>query len=94
MIGCFAAGGYMKHKAKMKFLDANDPFFAAAWRRWAAALLPLAWGAVELYNGSPGWAVVFAAAGAYAFFILIIKGRDEPDPDQNDHGPDDTAPKS
>lgn len=63
----------------MKFLDPNDPFFTPVWRRWAAVLLPLAWGGVELYNGSPGWAVVFSGAGAYAFFKLILQG---PDPEQ------------
>lgn len=60
----------------MKFLDPNHPFFQPVWRRWATAFFPLAWGAFELYNGSPGWAVVFGAAGAYAFWVLIIKGPD------------------
>jgi hypothetical protein len=60
----------------MKFLDPNHPFFQPVWRRWASALVPALWAAVELYNGSPGWAVVFGAAGAYAFWVLIIKGPD------------------
>lgn len=57
-----------------KFLDANHPFFAPVWRRWAACLFPLVWGAVELYHNSPGWAAVFAAMAAWAFWELIWKG--------------------
>ncbi|MGL4311141.1 MAG: hypothetical protein ACRCSU_11695 [Paracoccaceae bacterium] len=58
----------------MKFLDPDHPFFAAPWRRWATALLPLFWAGVEIWTGNPGWAVLFAAAGAYAFWILIVQG--------------------
>jgi hypothetical protein len=61
----------------MKFLDPNDPFFAPKWRRWAVSVLPMIWGAVELYNGNPGWAVVFGGAGVYAFVLLIVKGPDQ-----------------
>jgi hypothetical protein len=57
-----------------KLLDANHPFFAPAWRRWVTALFPLCWGGVELYNGSPGWAILFAAAGVWAFWELVWKG--------------------
>ncbi|PZR00080.1 MAG: hypothetical protein DI533_05595 [Cereibacter sphaeroides] len=58
----------------MQFLDPNHPFFARPWVRWATAIAPLAWAAVELYSGNPGWAILFGAAGAYAFWMLIIKG--------------------
>lgn len=61
-----------------KLLDANDPFFAPMWRRWATVLFPLFWGAVELYNDSPGWAVLFLALAAYAFWELILKARVPP----------------
>lgn len=56
-----------------KLLDANDPFFAPVWRRWATALFPLVWGGVELYYNSPGWAVLYLGLGAYAFWELILK---------------------
>jgi len=58
----------------MKFLDANHPFFAPVWRRWVTALFPLCWGIVEFWFNSPGWGVLFAAAGAYAFYVLIWQG--------------------
>jgi hypothetical protein len=60
-----------------KLLDANDPFFAAHWRRWVVTLLPLVWGGVELWLGSPGWAFLFAAVGAYAGYILLFKGPED-----------------
>lgn len=61
----------------MTFLDPNHPFFAKLWVRWATALFPLAWAALEFIFNSPGWGVLFAGAGVYAFYILIIKGPDQ-----------------
>ncbi len=57
-----------------KFLDPDHPFFKPVWRRWATVAVPLAWCAVEFASGSPGWAVLFGAAGVYAFWVLIVKG--------------------
>jgi hypothetical protein len=57
-----------------KLLDANDPFFAPVWRRWATCALPLVWGAGELWMGNSGWGAMFLAAGAWAFFELILQG--------------------
>ncbi len=57
-----------------KFLDRDDPFFAAPWRRWATTILPLAWGLVELlWLEQPFWAILFLAAGAYAGWELILR---------------------
>jgi hypothetical protein len=58
----------------MKIIDPDDPFFAPLWRRWATVLFALFWCAVEVSLGSPGWAVLFGAAGAYAFYVLIYQG--------------------
>lgn len=58
----------------MQLIDPDHPFFARAAVRWATVLIPLAWSGVELWGGSPGWAMVFAAAGAYAFWRLILTG--------------------
>lgn len=55
-------------------IDANHPFFRPVWRRWITAVLPLAWAGVEVASGSTGWAIIFGAAGAYAFWALIVKG--------------------
>ena len=60
----------------MKILDPNDPFFAKPWVRWVTCVLPMLWGLVEFYFNSPGWGILFVAAGAYAFYMLIIKRAD------------------
>ncbi len=59
----------------MPLLDPKDPFFAKPWVRWATAGAPLAWGAMELALGNPGWALMFLAAGAYAAWALILSGK-------------------
>lgn len=57
----------------MKFLDPNDPFFARPWVRWVTVLLPTGWGVVEfVWMQAPFWGVLFLAAGAYAFWALIL----------------------
>ena len=58
-----------------KLLDANDPFFAPVWRRWLVSVGPVLWAGVELWSGSPMWAFLFAAAGVYAGYILLIAPR-------------------
>ncbi|MBC7156515.1 MAG: hypothetical protein H5U20_03250 [Rhodobacteraceae bacterium] len=59
----------------MKLLDPDHPFFRPVWRRWATALVPGAWALVEAASGSPGWALIFGAAGVYAFWVLLIEPR-------------------
>lgn len=59
------------------FLDANHPMFRRPWVRWVTALVPLAWAGFELWMGNGLWAVLFGAAGAYAFWVLIVKGPDQ-----------------
>ena len=56
----------------MKIIDQHHPFFAKPWRRYGTALLPLFWGAFEVFAGDPGWGMLFIAAGAYAFYVLVI----------------------
>lgn len=62
----------------MKLLDQNHPMFRKAWVRWTTVLFPLFWGGVEFWLGNPGWGFIFFAAGAYAFYWLILKGPDQP----------------
>lgn len=56
------------------FLDANHPFFARAWVRWITVLICAGMGVAEFVTGSPGWGVLFAGAGAWAFYVLIWVG--------------------
>lgn len=58
----------------MRFIDPDHPFFSRPWVRWTTALAPIAWAGVELLTGNPGWAVVFGAAGVFAFWQLVIVG--------------------
>ena len=55
------------------FLDPNHPMFAKPWVRWLTCLVPLAWAGFELWLGDPMWALLFGAAGGYAFYTLIYK---------------------
>jgi hypothetical protein len=56
-----------------KFLDRDHPFFAKPLTRWLTTLFPIAWGCVELYFQSPGWALMFFAAGAWAGYEFFIR---------------------
>lgn len=57
-----------------RFLDRDHPMFRRAWVRWLTVLVPLAWAGVELFAfNAPGWAILFAAAGAYAFWVLVLR---------------------
>lgn len=59
----------------MKIIDPDHPFFAPLWRRWATVIFALFWAGVELFAlQSPGWAVLFGAAGVFAFYVLIYQG--------------------
>lgn len=60
----------------MKFLDRNDPFFAKPWVRAITVGFPLVWGLVEFWFDSPGWGILFLAAGAYAGWELYIRTAD------------------
>ncbi len=57
----------------MKFLDRDDAFFAAPWRRWVTVLATGLWAVVELATGNPGWAVLFGAASAYAAWEFFLR---------------------
>lgn len=57
----------------MKFIDPDHPFFTPRWRRWVTVLFPLVWAGVEVWFGNPGWAALFAAAGAYAGYVLLVR---------------------
>lgn len=55
----------------MQLLDPSHPFFRPVWVRVAVVALSIGWGVVELVFGSPGWAILFAAAGLYALWVFV-----------------------
>ncbi len=57
-----------------KFLDADHPFFAKAWVRWLTIAICAGMAVLEFSNGNPGWGGLFAAGGAWAFYVLIYLG--------------------
>jgi hypothetical protein len=57
----------------MKLLDPDHPMFRKAWVRWATVLVPTLWGGVEIAWASPGWGIVFLAAGGYAAWVLLLR---------------------
>ena len=59
----------------MKLLDPDHPFFRPVWLRVAVVGLALLWAVVELVFGSPGWAMLFAAAGLYALWVFVSRSR-------------------
>lgn len=52
--------------------DLQVPFFFPVWRRVVTTGVTLGWAAFEFLTGSPGWALLFGAAGAYCFYSFFI----------------------
>lgn len=67
-----------------KFLDPSHPFFRPVWVRVAVVGLSLGWAVVELVFGSPGWAMLFAAAGLYALWVFVTDKAGAPSGDSKD----------
>lgn len=61
------------------FLDRNHPMFQRLWVRVATVALPFGWAALEFWNGSPGWAMIFGALGGYAVYELFLTRGKGPD---------------
>ncbi|MDB6177159.1 hypothetical protein PAF17_06515 [Paracoccus sp. Z330] len=53
-------------------VDPNAPFFRPRWVRIVCVALPLIWAGVELYMGSPFWAILFGASGLYLGYQLFF----------------------
>ncbi|XDB00092.1 hypothetical protein AB1M95_09390 [Sulfitobacter sp. LCG007] len=73
-------------KKRGSYFDIRTPAFRPLWRRLLVVALSMVWAVVEYANGSPGWAMVFVAAGAwcaYQFFVVWDGAPDE-DPVQKD----------
>ena len=52
--------------------DFDDPWYRPLWRRVLVCAAALGWGVFELVSGSPGWAIPFLAAGAFATYHLLV----------------------
>lgn len=53
--------------------DLQIPFFIPLWRRTVTVAVAFGWAGFELISGSPFWAVLFGAMGAWAawqFFVV------------------------
>jgi hypothetical protein len=50
----------------------NHPAYRPLWVRLTLVIVVIGWGGVELMTGSPGWAVMFIALGAFLTWSLII----------------------
>lgn len=61
----------------MPLIDASHPFFRPLWRRIAVVAACLGWALIEIITGSPGWAMLFGAAGLYAAYVLLIASQPE-----------------
>ncbi len=57
----------------MPLVDPEHPFFAKTWVRWFWVLLALGAAALEFVMGSPGWGILFGAAGGYLAWVLLIR---------------------
>jgi hypothetical protein len=56
----------------MQFLDPHHPFFARAWVRWLTVGVALGMAALEFWNRSPFWGLLFGALGGYAAWQLFV----------------------
>ncbi|MFV0298774.1 MAG: DUF3329 domain-containing protein [Hyphomicrobiaceae bacterium] len=52
--------------------DLRHPFFNPLWRRVLTVAVALGWALFELATGSPGWALMFGAVGAWAGYVLLL----------------------
>ncbi len=63
--------------------DFDHPFFRPLWIRVAMVTVCLGWAILELFTGSPGWAILFGGAGLYAGYGFFIASRNE-SPEEED----------
>lgn len=59
--------------------DFTHPFYRPLATRLIVVAVALGWGLFELSGGSPGWAIMFLAAGGYAAYRLLLTYRREDD---------------
>lgn len=55
-----------------RLFNIRTPFFAPRGRRVVITTAVLGWAVFELVTGSPGWAVLFGAAGAWCYYEFFV----------------------
>lgn len=55
-----------------RLFDLDHPFFRPLWIRVAVVAACLGWAVFEIVAGSPGWALLFGAIGAYSGYRFFI----------------------
>lgn len=59
----------------MRLIDPEHPFFRPAWRRYLVVAAPLIWACVEWSLGQIAWGFIFATAGGYLAWHLVLNWR-------------------
>jgi hypothetical protein len=59
-------------------IDPNHPFYEPLWRRVLIPAICFIWAGVELFSGSPTWAIISAALGLFAGYKLLVEKRKTP----------------
>ena len=58
-------------------IDPGHPFFRPLWVRVLCVLFPLGWAGFEAAGGAVFWAILFGAAGGYAFVMLFLNRKED-----------------
>lgn len=56
----------------------QDAFYRPLWIRVVIVAICAAWAGFEFVNGAPGWAMLFGAVGAWAFWQFFVVWTDPP----------------
>ncbi|SMX23853.1 hypothetical protein [Boseongicola aestuarii] len=69
-----------ENRSLLRAFDVQSRMFIPLWRRVAIVGVCGLWAILEWWSGNPGWALLFAAIGAYCahqFFIAFNPPEDE-----------------
>ena len=61
----------------------QDPFYRPLWLRLLIVGVCAVWAGFEYLTGSPGWALLFAAVGAWAFWQFFVVWTDPQPPEES-----------
>lgn len=69
----------------MSFFDLSHPWLKPRRVRGTIVAVCLGWAGVEWFTGSPGWAILFATAGAYCAYDFFLRAGSQKDSSPQDH---------